>query len=502
MLTFADAGPLFDDILQRFPPQNETYDIKSGPKTLRGKIHDRIIDKRVNTLLKDIDEFVAGDGLSTTAGQSRKRTHTQRDEYLDSQYGSASSSSKRRAQGNGISTPQNASQTRVGFPSLHNGGTGGAQNGLHRGNNPLNAPQHNFPLLGQASYSVPPSNNFVPNPASNGPPNAPQPSFPPAGQASYPAPAPSNFSMKPGTARSFRDYGEYIVHNHGQELNYGTALKMQEGLAALAKLSYSTIAKMMEKRYGGYSKDQPLSSVLCPAFEANGYCPDGPSCPYTHGDTLTVPPPYVPYNPTAVPYDPTAPPPPLGAEIWEIKSNKSNKPGKQYKQYKQHKQHKQQKANKPRTKPWDNLSYDRDATLAKIAEDQKKHEQRKKKEEIEQALKENINERMNLRSKMRDLGYDPGDDPEVVKAMKEKVARLEAQVAKEEAAANGYYHYEEEIVPSGSYISNSSWVWRPDDGKHAGGEEHAPSGSYVSKSTWVWRPEQGENRSDHEQNDH
>jgi len=98
------------------------------------------------------------------------------------------------------------------------------------------------------------------------------------------------------------------------------------------------------------------------------------------------------------------------------------------------------------TKPWDNLKFNMEEALEKIARDQKKFEERKAKIETAKRLDANYEERLRMRAEIRAKGEDLPEDPELLEVLKKKLANLEeqgAEIDRRDSARFNHsgYHY-------------------------------------------------------------
>ena len=93
------------------------------------------------------------------------------------------------------------------------------------------------------------------------------------------------------------------------------------------------------------------------------------------------------------------------------------------------------------TKPWDNLTFNMEEALEKIAKDQKKFEERRAKIETAKRLEANYEERLRIRAEIRAKGEDLPEDPELLEVLKKKLANLEEQGAEmDRRDSAGYNH--------------------------------------------------------------
>jgi hypothetical protein len=152
------------------------------------------------------------------------------------------------------------------------------QNGFGSGFDPSNGPHPNFPGLGQIPYPPPALNNF--------------------GQMATPQVFPG---MVQPTTPGFNMFGQMlpIPQDPNAPLDRQTAMNMLQAFEGLQNM-VSTMSNAIQRPSNEKTNEQnPNSARLCPDFASNGFCSVGPSCPYTHGKTVTVPSALGTYDPTA-----------------------------------------------------------------------------------------------------------------------------------------------------------------------------------------------------------
>lgn len=221
---------------------------------------------------------------SATRTQSRKRKQDDRDGSTrppmnDYQYGRTASGSKRRVQGDRAANsfsggPQMQSQHQ----SRSFGASNPMQNGFGSGFDPSNGPHPNFPGLGQIPYPPPALTNF--------------------GQMATPQVFPG---MVQPTTPAFNMFGQMLPMppDPNAPLDRQTAMNMLQAFEGLQNM-VSTMSNAFQRSSNEKTNEQkPNSAQLCPDFATNGFCSAGPSCPYTHGKEITVPPALGTYDPTA-----------------------------------------------------------------------------------------------------------------------------------------------------------------------------------------------------------
>lgn len=479
----------------------------------------------------------AFDAMPTSVSriQSRKRRQDDRDGSIqtssnDYHYGRASSGSKRRVQVDRAANPFGGPQIQSQNQSRNFGPSETMQNGFGVGFNPSDGPSPNFPGLGQIPYPPPALNNFG---------RMPHPSQAFTGMAQNPTPA-------------FNIFGQMLPmpQDPNTPLDRQTAMNILQAFEGLQNMVSAMTSVMNHHSNENANEQNSNSAHLCPDFATNGFCSAGPSCPYTHGETVTVPPTTGTFDPTAAVAKREPRPPSLAASFrqasngnsrgqrWKYPVWASKSPGSRFNSTLVVMRIPEKSCNEenvrevlgqfgnilevlihandclalvrydnidsvhnvfrspaplfnskhvrlswyrpdlipaeqsydaavngkhmPMSKPWDNLTYDQDEFAKKNAEDQKRHEQ------LQLAKKwiENIEERLKIRAELRAKGHELPEDPELLEYMKEKAARLEAQM-KEIDQRNDTEYYGSSFFSRGGSYHRGAYRGRPcPGGKH------------------------------------